>query len=953
MSTTPDNQTSLSTPKASPPTSAELLAIIRQLGEELKIRPTQLESIALDSSFDKDLGLDSLTRVEFLARIERQYQIALPQQVFADVDTPKDLLQEIFKANSSHKDTLLTEITEPDTTEKYSVPHRAGTLLEVLDWHVETHPDRPHIRFYSDSNAEEIISYRQLKQEADAIAVGLQQKGLKPKQAVSLMLPTGNEYFFSFFGILIAGGIPVPIYPPARLNQIEDHLLRHVQILSNCDAVMLITVPEAKPVARLLQSHLMNMHTVTTPAAISSRGGVPLHPKISSDDIAFLQYTSGSTGTPKGVTLSHANLLANIRAMGTRLEVNSTDVFVSWLPLYHDMGLIGAWLGSMYFSATVVIMSPLEFLAKPERWLLAMHRYHATLTAAPNFAYELCLKRIALESLSGVKLDSMRALFNGAESVNPNTIQEFIQKFRPLSLNPKALMPVYGLAECSVGLTFPPLGRGAKFDAIDRTTFMNTGIAVTCENENNALRFVACGEPIVDHEIRVVDDSNRELPDRYQGQLQFRGPSATCGYYQNPEKSTELFRDGWLNTGDLGYIAAGELYVTGRIKDLIIHAGRNIYPQELEAAVSEVPGIRKGCVAVFGNSDNILGTEKLIVLAETRETQATEQDRLRAQINETAIRLIGSAPDKIVLAPPHSVLKTSSGKIRRSACRETYEKNLIGSGPDSATLQIVRLLMASAIPQLRKILATVKSSLYAIYAWLIFTPLAAFGWVAVIFCPIFSWRRHIIRTVIKILSTLTGILVDVNGLENLPDNGQTRIIVCNHSSYLDSAILFLALPIQFSFVAKGELANQVIAGTFLRRIETEFVERFQNQQGVADADKVSAAARRGKTLLFYPEGTFTRVPGLLPFYTGAFKTAAEVNLPVVPVIIRGTRSILRPDTWFPRRGAISVTITQALDPKNYRLTESDLDDIWNTAQKLKQASRVAMLRHVNEPDLSR
>ncbi len=953
MSTTPEHQTALSAENFGPPTGAELLATIRQLGEDLKIRSSQLESLTLNSSFDKELGLDSLTRVEFLTRIERQFQIALPQQIFADVDTPKDLLREISRANASRKDTLLTEIAELDSTEILSAPHRAETLLDVLDWHLETHPDRPHIRFYSDSDEGEIISYRQLKQGADAIAVGLQQKGLKPKQAVSLMLPTGKEYFFSFFGILIAGGIPVPIYPPARLNQIEDHLLRHVRILSNCDAVMLITVPEAKQVARLLQSRLMNMHTVTTPTAISLPGGVPLRGKISSDEIAFLQYTSGSTGTPKGVTLSHANLLANIRAMGSRLEVTSTDVFVSWLPLYHDMGLIGAWLGSLYYSATVVIMSPLEFLAKPERWLWAMHRYHATLTAAPNFAFELCLKRIPIESLSGVKLDSMRGLFNGAEPVNPNTIQKFIQKFQPLNLNPAAIMPVYGLAECSVGLTFPPLGRGAKFDSIDRTTFMNTGVAVTSEDENNPFRFVACGEPIADHEIRVVDGSNRELPDRHQGQLQFRGPSATCGYYRNPEKSAELFHEGWLNTGDLAYIADGELYITGRIKDLIIHAGRNIYPQELEAVVSEIPGIRKGCVAIFGSTDNELGTEKLIVLAETRDTQATEQDRLRTQINECAIRLIGTPPDEIVIAPPHSVLKTSSGKIRRSACREAYEKNLIGSGPGSAAVQIIRLLIASTIPQLGKTLAAVKSTLYALYAWLIFVPLIAFGWIAVVGCPVFPWRRRIIRTVIKFLSISTGTLVNVEGLENLPDDGQTRIIICNHCSYLDSAILLLTLPTQFAFVAKGELANQLIAGTFLRRIEAEFVERFQKQQGVSDADKIAGAARRGKTLLFYPEGTFTRVPGLLPFYMGAFKTAAELGLPVVPVVIRGTRSILRPDTWFPRHGTISVTITQALDPKDYSRTESGLDGVWDTAEKLKQASRVAMLQHVNEPDLTR
>ncbi len=953
MAIDPDSKQSNSSGSVNPPNGAELLDAIQHLGTALKIKPLQLEALSLETSFDKDLGLDSLSRVEFLARIERHFDVSLVQQVFAEVDTPGDLLLEISRAKSTTDLDTTIEIDPSDLSGKGSTPHHADTLLDILDWHVDSHPDQPHIRFFEDNGEGEIITYRELKHQASAIACGLQQKGLKPGQAVTLMLPTGKSYFFSFFGILIAGGIPVPIYPPARINQIEDHLLRHKRILANCGAVILITVPDAKQVARLLQPHLPEMHTITTPEVVSTIGSSPLRPKINADQIAFLQYTSGSTGTPKGVALSHANLLANIRAMGAQLDVDSNDVFISWLPLYHDMGLIGAWLGSLYFSATVVIMSPLEFLSKPERWLWAIHRYKGTLTAAPNFAYELCMKRVDAETVNRIDLSSLRSMFNGAEPVNPETIEKFMDHFQVSGLKPTAIKPVYGLAECSVGLTFPGINRTPLFDNIDRQTFMDKGIAVASNEVEKIIRFVACGVPLVDHEIRVVDDTDRELPDRYQGRLQFRGPSATAGYYQNPEQTAQLYSGSWLNTGDLAYIADGELYLTGRIKDLIIHAGRNIYPQELESAVSDISGIRKGCVAVFGSTDNEKGTERLVVLAETRETQPVEQDRLRGEINSASIALIGTPPDEIVLAPPRSVLKTSSGKIRRSACREIYQNNLIGKKSKALGWQILRLVGSAIIPQMRRSLVTLKAYLYAIYAWLMFLPLAALTWIGVVFTPVANWRRSVIRSTVKAFALLTGNSVEVHGLENLPDDGQTRIIISNHCSYLDSAILLLTLPVQFSFVAKGELSGQFVAGTMLGRMDTVFVERFERLKGVADADKVTTTARLGKTLLIFPEGTFTRVPGLLPFYMGAFKTAVEADLAIVPVIIRGTRSILRPDTWFPRRGKIHVTITAPIYPDDVRATGEHSEDHWNTAQRLKEASREAMLPHTHEPDLSR
>ncbi|MEN8261496.1 MAG: AMP-binding protein, partial [Pseudomonadota bacterium] len=471
----------------------DLIEIIRGLGTELKIRPRSLDALTLDSSFDKDLGLDSLARVEFIARIERRFGVKLPDRVFATVDTPRELLREILNASAAKKPHSVGPLEALSLETSVATPHWAGTLVEVLDWHVQTHADRPHIKFYGDGEREEILTYANLKEGAERVAVGLQGLGVKPGETVSLMLPTGRDYFFSFFGILIAGAIPVPIYPPVRLSQLEDHLLRHRSILSNCRAVMLITVPEAKAVAHLLRSQVETLQRVTTPAELRAEQGRVLYPALVSEDIALLQYTSGSTGKPKGVTLTHANLLANIRVMGERTGVDSNDIFVSWLPLYHDMGLIGAWLGTLYYSAFLVVMSPLAFLAKPERWLWAVHRNRATLTAAPNFAYALCLKRIRDEDLEGLRLNSLRAVFNGAEAVVPGTLARFYERFAPFGLQREALMPVYGLAECSVGLSFPPLGRGPRVDKVDRERFMKTARAIPAKNDENALCFVSCG----------------------------------------------------------------------------------------------------------------------------------------------------------------------------------------------------------------------------------------------------------------------------------------------------------------------------------------------------------------------------------------------------------------------------------------------------------------------------
>lgn len=931
---------------------AKLLQVVQELMEELRPRQAATHPVTLDSALVRDLGLDSLTRVELLSRIEQQFAITLPEWVFAEAETPRDLLRAVLSTGALTKPLKSHEPSEINLGIAEVVPHDMNTLIKVLQWHVLTHPNRPHIQFYSDEhNDSEPLTYRQLWEGAEAVAGGLQQRDLQAGDTVAIMLPTSRDYFFSFFGILLAGGIPVPIYPPVRRTQIEEHLHRHVGILSNCLATMLITVPEAKAVAHLLKSQVGTLRGIINVTELSNGSCELTMPARGPQDIAFIQYTSGSTGHPKGVVLTHANLLANIRAMGDAVQADSSDVFVSWLPLYHDMGLIGAWLGSLYYAALFVVMSPLEFLIRPQRWLLAIHRYGGTLSASPNFGYELCLRKINDADLEGFNLSTWRAAFNGAEAVSPDTMLNFYARFHKIGLRAESLMPVYGLAENSVGLAFPPLGRGLVIDRIQRESFMHSGKAIPADKADlKALRFVACGHALAGDQVRIIDPTGHELPDRQEGRLQFLGPSATSGYYRNPEQTSKLFDGKWLDSGDLAYMAGGDVYITGRSKDVIIRAGRNIYPDELEEAVGNLPGIRKGRVVAFASGDPGMVTERLVVIAETREQELKALEQLRIQINVIATDLVEVQPDDVVLAPPNTVLKTSSGKIRRAASRELYESGDISKAQKTFVWQLIRVALTSLRPQLRNFRQALVTRLYGIYGHLIFWILAPLVWLGVVIQPRISWRWSAMRAGARLLAWASATPFKIQGLENLPPPEQPCVYVSNHASYLDGAVLTAAFTRQFSFIAKAELKERLVPRVFLRRIQAEFVERFDQQKGVVDTGRLAEVAKQGRSLMFFPEGTFTRVSGLLPFHMGAFVVAAEAQLPVVPITIRGTRSILRSDIWFPHHGAITVSFGEPIYPDIIK--EKTTDSAWAIALKLRDASRSYILRHCGEPDLT-
>ncbi|MBI3325651.1 MAG: AMP-binding protein, partial [Nitrospinae bacterium] len=530
-------------------TAHVLLDLVQSLSLELHPHTTSAVSAALDSLLERDLGFDSLGRVELLLRLERLFGIRLPERLLATAETPHDLLRAVQAAGAARPPAMTKAVTSVALEDVEASPMYASTLLEVLDWHVRAHPARPHIHLYGEGDGAEEITYAALQEGAAAVAAGLQAHGLQPGQTVAMMLPTGRDFFPSFYGILLAGGVPVPIYPPTRLSQIEDHLRRQAAILRNARVALLITHPEIQRLARLLSAQIEGLHTVITPQELSSARVEYGRPIVSAQDIALLQYTSGSTATPKGVILTHSNLIANIRAMGQVAHTTSRDVFVSWLPLYHDMGLIGAWLSSLYYACPLVLMSPLTFLARPERWLWAIHTHRGTVSAAPNFAYELCLRKIGDRDIEGLDLSAWQLALNGAEPVSPETVIRFGERFSKYGFRPEAMAPVYGLAEASLGLAFPPPGRGPLIDRIMREPFMRSGHAVPADADDpSALRFVACGRPLPGHQVRIVDATGYEVGERQVGRLEFLGASTTSGYFRNPEATRRLFHGEWLDS---------------------------------------------------------------------------------------------------------------------------------------------------------------------------------------------------------------------------------------------------------------------------------------------------------------------------------------------------------------------------------------------------------------------
>ncbi len=920
-----------------PTAEARLLRVVEDIARDLN--PAQQPArVNLGSRLDRDLGIDSIGRAELVLRVEAEFGVTLPARVLSEAETPRDLLNAVSGASGVATGRPTPTMRAMPVTGAATAPAEAATLCAALNWHAEQHPDRPHIILEESDTETTTLTYRGLAERSRQAAQGMRELGVAAGDRVAIMLPTCVDFFVAFFAALYAGAVPVPIYPPLRASQIEEHLRRQAGILGNAAATLLVTSANLQKAADFLRSLVDSIEGVTTVAALPAAATVALPRVEDAAATALIQYTSGSTGAPKGVVLSHGNILANIKALGSALNATSNDVFVSWLPVYHDLGLIGAWLGSLYYGAAFVAMPPQRFLTRPERWLWAIHRHRGTLSAAPSFAFDLCVRTIEDAAIEGLDLSSLRLVANGAEPVSIATLRRFTERFARYGFRAEAMAPAYGLAENTVGLTLPPCGRAPLIDRVTRDGLRKRGVAEPAAADAPAIvEIVSCGKPLPGHEVRIVDDIGHELPERREGRVQFRGPSATAGYFREPAKTAELFDADWLETGDLGYIAAGELYVTGRTKDIIIRGGRHLHPTEIEEAVGGLPGAARGGVAAFGQHDPHTGTERLVVLVETA-LRGADRDRLRALVTSTAIGVLDAPPEEIVFIPPHSLPKTASGKLRRSAARDLYEARQLGRHR-GLRRQMTSLGLAAVVPELRRAWRAANALAYAAYWWGVIGLLVAPTWSLVMVLPRRSWRWSAVRGSARLALWLTGTQLTVERRGELPERA---VIICNHASYVDTLALAAALPGELCFVAKRELVGKPIARWALERLGTLFVERVEIEQEIADIQHIAAAARDTKRLVVFPEGGFTRVPGLMPFKLGAFSVAASAGLPIVPVALRGTRSVLRGDAWFPRHGRVAVAMGEPILPRGDSLAE---------AARLRDRARAFVLKACGEPDL--
>ena len=473
------------------------------------------------------------------------------------------------------------------------------------------------------------IPYATLLAESLLIAGALYAAGLQPEDRVALVVGEIGDFICVFFALAAAGLVPVPLVPPGQARDLPSFARQSRHLLHASRAAAVVTSAAVAPLVDV--SGLDPAPKILTVDELRKGPSLPALQKVTMHATALLQFTSGSTAAPKGVVLTHANLHANVNAIYDGLAVAPDDVGVSWLPLHHDMGLIGMLVGAVYARCDAVIMSPVLFLKRPTAWLDALSRYRGTVSFAPNFAYELCVRRVKPSQIEAFDLSRWRVAGCGAEPVRPAVLRAFGDQFARAGFRSSSFVPSYGLAEHSLAVTFSR--SGIKVDTVDGDRLVRHSQAVSIGNGSTstarAVHLVACGRPLPGHDLRIVGDDGRPLPERHVGQIVARGPSVMAEYFENPEATAVALRDGWLQTGDLGYIAGGELFVCGRTKDLIVREGRKYHPPDLESAIADVQGLRSS---------------------------------------------------GIVVAPPGTIPRTTSGKVRRAETRARFEAGTLLNG---------------------------------------------------------------------------------------------------------------------------------------------------------------------------------------------------------------------------------------------------------------------------------
>jgi acyl-CoA synthetase (AMP-forming)/AMP-acid ligase II len=548
------------------------------------------------------------------------------------------------------------------------MPEILETSEGILDW-LEQAGQRPEggLRFVDRAERATWFGWTEVRERALAACGGLQALGIERGDRVALVFPTGIDFFTAFFGVLLAGAVPVPLYPPARLGRTEEYLRRTSRMLERSGARLVLAEP--RPCRRLGGA---------VEPALGCRAledlprGAARPVSASPADLALIQFSSGTTVDPKPVALSHravaaqAEILAGFWPDTPELRQSC----VSWLPLYHDMGLIGCVFPALARDASLTLFAPELFVARPALWLRTLSRYRATISPAPNFAYGLCLTRISDAELEGVDLSGWQTALNGAESISPLVLRAFCERFAPWGFRPEAMTPVYGLSEAALAVTFSALGQPFQVTRFDREELAREGRARVSADGRE---IVSVGRPVPGFRLRIVDSGGRDLPAGTLGQVWIQGPSLMDGYLDDPEATERALRDGWLDTGDLGFLHGGELYLAGRAKDAVILRGRNHAPEEIERAVDEVPGLRPGsAVAVSWLPEDAPGEVLVLFVEATREATPEELAALPDACREAVLGATGLAVDRLEVLAPGALPRTSSGKLRRGETLRLY-----------------------------------------------------------------------------------------------------------------------------------------------------------------------------------------------------------------------------------------------------------------------------------------
>lgn len=548
---------------------------------------------------------------------------------------------------------------------------RYPTLVDALRGAAEWAPTGRGYTFLSAAGPVQ-LSFERLWRDACALAGGLQGKGVQHGDRIVLTLATGPAFVRVYTALQLCGAIPCVVPTPGKGPNGASSVRRTLAIGRQLGASAIIASAESGPLLIDAASPVpvwtvAQIEAVAAPAwqSCPARG----------DDIAVIQATSGSTGTPRCVALTHRNVLSNLEQIGRRLRVNmEQDVHVCWLPLFHDMGLIGGPLFTTYWQLPGVFMDPARFLRDPAHWLRAISDYRGTLSPSPSFAYALATQRTPDSDLAALDLRAWRAALCGAEPIDVAVLQRFTERFAVCGFRPDAFVPCYGLAEATLCVAMHPPGGQVRLERVSRAVMARHGVAESADtlDVEDAATICDCGPPMDGMRLQIVDEAGRPLPEGHVGHILIAGPSVMEAYVGLAEATREVLEDGWLRTGDLGYLRAGRLFVTGRSKDLIIIRGHNYAPSDFEWAAAEVPGVCAGRVVAFGVADPGDGSEQLYLVCEQPTDNAGEEDELRRAIQAHVAKRTGVWATHVGFVPRRTIPRTTSGKVQRNRARAVY-----------------------------------------------------------------------------------------------------------------------------------------------------------------------------------------------------------------------------------------------------------------------------------------